>query len=867
MREFLHLFPKPSHYAGLEPGAVHKNPASVDLRIALAFPDAYTVGMSYLGQKILYGIANARPNWHAERVMAPEREVCDFLRKRSIPLATLETGTPLKDMAAVCFSVTHELCYTDVLNMLDLAGIPLRAKDRPDSLKACPLILAGGGAMLGAEPLTPFLDLVSLGDGEEQFPEILELLDRARKAGWGRHKFLQEARHIRGTYVPAFFVPDDHGALKPVYDDHKPARRIVRDLNLAPYPVDQINPVGAVHDRLSLEIARGCARGCRFCHAGMTYRPVRERSPAVASRLLSECLARTGFDEVSFLALSAGDCTALKTIYSDAFSLCQRQQTTLALPSLRVGSIDDDIMAKMASIRRPGCTLAPEAGSQRLRDVINKGVTEADLLAHCAKLLEYGWRQVKLYFMIGLPTETDDDLRAIMDLCEKARNCGGKGAPRLQITAAVSPFVPKPFTPFQWTGQINLPEMERRIALLRNLCKKGITLKWHNPEASHLEGILSRGDRRLADVVEKAFRKGAIFCGWAENFSLAPWQEAMAECGLAPEAYTGARDPANPLPWDHLNGGITREFLWREWQNALQARSTPDCRFHGCRNCGACDIPGRKSLLGDDGPVTHRLAFASRDQETCPPNMDEGGKLLLRQYKKEPPHIDRQLIQKATLLRCWHRKTGAQAFLSHLELATLLARTFRKASLPVSFSQGYHPLPLLSFGRAMPVGMESQAEWFSIWLRTPTTPQKAMHQLNAWLPPGLRVFEVELASQRVEMAVAETYRLGLADAASLRQAAEGFARFTGQDEVLIALQTKKGERQKNIRPFLLNWQATDNAIELSTDWSEDYISPLVLVKSILAPLSPETERLELTKTGQIFLSGKKYGFQPTFAAS
>lgn len=863
MRELLDHLPRPSHYAGIESGAIHKSPDSVSLRIALAFPDTYEVGMSYLGQKILYGVLNARPEWWAERVMAPDPEACAVLRRHSAPLCTLESDTPLAALDAIGFSVTHELCFTDILNMLDLAGLPLRTAQRPESLAACPLVIAGGGAMLGAEALAVFFDLVALGDGEELLPEILTLLEEAKRCGWPRSRFLEQARHIPGVYVPSFFRESEEGGLAPVFEGYRPRRRIVQDLDAAFYPQSQVGPVGAIHNRLSLEIGRGCGRGCRFCHAGMVYRPVRERNPETIAKLLDNCLRNTGFDEVSFLALSAGDCTALRAIYDNAYERCQKEQTTLCLPSLRVGSVDDSIMAKMAELRRPGVTLAPEAGSQRLRDVINKGISETDFIRHLQKLLEHGWRQVKLYFMIGLPTETDEDLEEILNLCLRARDAGGKGAPRLQITAAVSPFVPKPFTPFQWEEQPPLGEIERRIALLRRLFRgqKGLRLKWHDPASSHLEGILSRGDRRLADVVEKAFHKGAIFCGWNEHFDFAPWQEALVECGLDASDYIRARSKDEPLPWDHIEAGVRKDFLWSEREKAQAGKTTPDCRFGACGQCGACDKPAAPSLLASPGKAAHCLVNKKRDQEENSATLDENGRLVLRAVKSGRPTLAPKLCERAAQYRIWHIKKNGAAWLSQLELQSVLQRALRRAAIPVAFSQGFHPLPLLSFGRALPVGVESEAEWFGLTLHTRLAPARLLAQLRSSLPPELGLSRAEIAAHRLEQALSETFRLALRSE-DVPWAAERFSAFASLESRILARETKSGLKEVNIRPLLLSWKISysgdQSALIFTADWSDGYLSPLLLVKTIL-DLPADAPGLSLIKLRQTFGNGAVYG--------
>lgn len=863
MKELLSLLPRPSHYLGTEEGSVHKDPAAVRLHCALAFPDLYEVGMSYLGHKILYAILNRRDDIFAERVYAPCHETGELLRKHGVSLATLESDTPIGGTHMFAFAITHELCYTNVLYMLDLAGIPLRTADRGEDLFRWPLVVAGGGCAIAAEPLTPFIDVMLLGEGEELVPEFCDLVIRARTEGWTRSRLFREAVRIPGVYVPSFYAHDAEGRLASLYPDLPvPGRRIMADFDAAAYPESQVVPFGAVHNRLSLEIARGCTRGCRFCQAGMLYRPARERGLPNLEKILTNCLNDTGFDDVSFLALSTGDFSALKALFMRTMDRCVEEQISVSLPSLRVGSIDDDIMRRLADIRRTGATLAPEAGSQRLRDIINKGVTEEGLLLHVRKLFEHGWQQVKLYFMIGLPGETQEDLEAIVDLCRKVRDAAGRGMPRLQVTAAISPFVPKSFTPFQWEPQITLEQVQERIQFLRDAFRveKNLKLRWHEPQVSHLEGILSRGDRRLADVVERAYRKGATFASWMDFFRLEPWLEAMEECGLKAETFTGARDIEGPLPWDHLNSGISREFLLRERRRAFEGKISDDCRYAACRHCGACDTTAGESLLPRTPGLergTHRniLNFTQRDQLEHQPNLDENGRLVMppkRPKPTEPPAIQAGLAVKAIRYRIWHTKEAEAAYISQLELQTLLERAMRRAGLPMTFSQGFHPLPLISFGRALPVGVESQAEWFSVTLREVVLPAVVEARLASRLVRGMRLQRLEPipVNDKSVGSIEESFLLRFVGSDTDRRLfMEAWDDFTAMDSLMFTRETKKGPRTTDIRPFFprIEWDE-HGTLFFVADWSQAYLSPLTLVKAV-TPWA-ETHQLKLMKLSQ-----------------
>jgi len=872
MRELLPLLQRPSRYIGSEWGSVRKDPSTVSVRLALAFPDLYEVGMSYLGQKILYALVNERPEFWAERVYSPDAETAQVLRAHGAALATLESDTPLGRLDAVAFHVTHELCYTNILLMLDLAGIPLRSEDRRERH---PLVMVGGGAAFNAEPLAPFVDLMVLGDGEAVLCELLDEIGRARKEGLARRELLLRLKDLPGVYVPGFFEFQGAGQpLKPLVPGYERVdKAVVRNLNLAAFPHEPIMAFGqAVHDRLTVEIARGCTRGCRFCHAGMVYRPVRERGLTQLDEILERSLTTSGYEEVSFLALSAGDYSALDTLFEQSFERCSREQVSISLPSLRVGSVSGRLMGLISRIRRTGATLAPEAGSQRLRDVINKGVREEDLLEHVARLFEHGWQQVKLYFMLGLPTETLEDVRAILDLCRKVEALG-RGAKRLQVTAAVSPFVPKPHTPFQWERQASREEIVERVELLRSLFRphKRLKLRWHEPDMSLLEGVFSRAGRELAPVVERAFGKGALFTSWVDQLDLDKWLQALDEEGLRPEDFLRARSEDEPLPWDHLNAGVTREFLLTERRRAMQGKITPDCRFEACRNCGVCAFQGRTSSLAQikDNELRPLLVFAERDQapdvsqapdtqaqktaghgqaETAGPARDRGG-------TPKPPPVPEELTRRASHYRIWFSKLGPAAWLSTLELQSLFERSLRRAGVEPSFSKGFHPLPLLSFGRALPVGVQSLVEWFNLFTRRKYEPEELARLLGPALPQGLSLTRVEPLSmgRRQPQAVAEEYEAAYSGPpereGEFRRAWEAFA---AAESFPVVRETKRGHSSMDLRRIMNVLEVGQRRALLSCDWSERYVSPLFAVRSVLHGLSATD--WTVTKTAQHFES-------------
>lgn len=826
MRDLICRLQKPTQYRGSEWGSIVKDPAEVRVRVALTFPDLYEVGMSYVGGRILYEAVNRVPGLAAERAFAPSDEVAAMLRETGAPLCTLETDTPLAACDVVAFHLTHELCYTNVLYMLDLAGLPFRATDRGDD---APLVIAGGGCAFNAEPVAPFFDAMVLGDGEESLVAVLEAVAARKEGGGSKRELLLRLAELPGVYIPALYEIGPDGGPRPVASGHERIfKAIVPDLDQAPFPTRQIVPFAeAIHDRLAVEIARGCTRGCRFCHAGMIYRPVRERSLPALHELIDKGLSCTGYEELSFLSLSTGDFSALESLFAQSIDRCRQEQVAVSLPSLRAGTLSDSILEMMAGIRRTGATLAPEAATQRLRDVINKGISEEDILSHVRRLFARGWQQVKLYFMIGLPTETEEDVRAIFTLAKKVQDQAPAGTKRLQVTAAISPFVPKPHTPFQWEGQISLDQIRERVDLLRGLfaSAKGLTLRWHEPEMSFLEGVFSRAGRELAPIVEAAYHEGALFCAWKDRFDLEAWLRVFDRAGLDPAAWLGPRDPDKPLPWDHLSCGVSPAYLRRERQAALAARVTPDCRFGACTGCGVCNHEGRTSPLdpGEGREIRPRLNRAALECEAVA-------------APQPTPKADRSA--KAVHFRVWFAKVGGAIYLSQLELDRVFERALRRAGLEPSFSNGYHPMPLLSFGRALSVGAASKAEWLAIFLREAITPEQFMERLNPNLPDGLAVLAVEPLppGRKVSQPDMETFVLTAPESC----AAVCLARWravANSRSIPVVWMSKKGERRIEAWPLLTELEIIEpDTVRFTCRFDTAYVSPLRLVEAVCPEL-------------------------------
>lgn len=598
----LPLVQKPGRYTGGELNSVMKDKTKVDLRYAFCFPDSYEIGMSHLGIKILYSAANQRDDVWCERVFAPWHDMEKEMRERNLPLFALESGDPLSEFDLIGFTLQYELSYTNVLNMLDLAGLPIRAKDRHD---LTPIIVGGGPCACNPEPMADFFDLFMLGDGEEVSDEVYDLLIKAKKENWSKKNFLLEAAKIKGVYVPSLYdiKYNEDGTIKAVINKEtapeKVTKRVVKDLDTVHYPDKFIVPfIEVVHDRVVEEIFRGCIRGCRFCQAGFIYRPIREKSPDTINAQCKRICESTGYDEISLSSLSTSDYTQLEELMEKLLSWTIEDKVNLALPSLRVDNFSEKLREYLSKVRKSGLTFAPEAGTQRLRDAINKNVTEEEMLSTALKAFQGGWTSVKLYFMLGLPTETYDDVAGIAELAQKVVNefyrnpdkPKGKG---VQVSISVASFVPKPFTPFQWEAQDTIEElMSKQNHLLSSVKTKKISVSYHKVNISFLEGVMARGDRKLCDVIETAWRSGCKFDSWDDNFLFDVWLESFEKCGVDPLFYNSRkREYTEILPWDHLDYGIRKEFLIKESKKAYESETTPHCRIK-CAGCGSNMING-----------------------------------------------------------------------------------------------------------------------------------------------------------------------------------------------------------------------------------------------------------------------------------
>jgi radical SAM family uncharacterized protein/radical SAM-linked protein len=788
-REVLPLVSRPSRYTGGERNTLRKDPREVRASILLAFPDAYEIGMSHVGLRILYDVLNRRPEIAAERAFAPWVDMEERMREHGIPLFSLETHRPAREFDAIGFSLQYELQFTNVLTMIDLAGVPLRAAERGEG---DPLIVGGGPCAFNPEPVAAFFDLFVIGDGESAVLDLADLILEARKRGLGRGGLISSAADTPGFYAPSLYAERRRDGrfdgVSPTTAD-APAticRRVEPALGRAGYPSEPLVPITeATHDRLAVELARGCTRGCRFCQAGMVTRPVRNRPPDDVVTLVDRGLASTGYDEVSLLSLSASDYPELGALVSAINERVFDRRVSISLPSLRADTLGLGLAEGIGRVRRAGLTIAPEAGTQRLRDVVNKNESEAGILETVDVAFASGWNRIKLYFMIGLPTETDGDIEGIVDLVCRVREVARSHMKGARLNVSVSPFVPKAHTPFQWERQDSIAEIERKEAMISaGLRLRGVKLAVRAPEVSFLEGVMARGGRDVADAVLAAWRDGARFDGWTETFDFALWREALEGAGVDIEGGLGPLPLDAALPWGHIAGGPSSAFLLRERERALRGEPTGDCREDGCLSCGVC-------------AAEHGEARAMPPVAEAPDAVGAGRTYGRRDRKRRPGESG-----AASRYRVRYAKERPVRFLSHLDLVRAFGRAAASSGLPLQFTQGFNPHPKMAYGPPLPVGATGESEFIDIELARPEEPAEVEDRLAGTLPHGVRIVSVERMRSRrsaaAEAVAAEYVVRGLPGLAGVsdEEADRRVAELRGTEAAIVP----KGEGMREVRP-------------------------------------------------------------------
>jgi len=738
-QDLLPFVMKPGRYVGSELNTFHKDHHG-KLKVALAFPDVYEIGMSYHGLAILYHIINRHPDWVAERVFAPWVDAEETMRKENIPLFSLESHTPVKEFDVVGFSLAYELNYANVLNMLDLAGIPIWSDQRDEKH---PLVIAGGPCTLNPEPVADFFDIFAIGDAEEMAGEILSTIQESKAGGASRLEILALLSKIPGVYVPRFYQAkyDRSGQFEAIVPNsadvpEKIKVRTVPQLKSECYPPSPIVPfLETTHDRLTIEIMRGCPKRCRFCAATVVYQPKRERPVQDIVAQAEKGIAESGWDEISLLSLSTTDYSQLPELTRTLSRKFSAKKVSISLPSLRPSTFSLELAGFLSQVKKPGLTFAPEAGTARLRNAIGKQLSEEELVRTAQIAFSSGWNLIKLYFMIGLPTETQEDLKSIPALLKKVLEAGKAVGGRNNINVTISPFTPKAHTPFQWERMESIQSLQEKIAYLRTNCRRGnVHLKFRDPQVSYLEGILGRGDRRTSAVIHAAWRRGAKLDGWTEHFNYQHWSEAFAEQGMSMDLLTQEKSPDLPLPWDHIDKGIRKESLKKERNRAYATQEDSDSE-EAVRSEEA--VQDTRSATE---PRVSNSAPADRLQEAVPSVVEpvEPSASYGRKRKKKPLSLAMTVARSRVRLK-WSKSEEAR-FTSHLDVGRVLERAIRRSGIPIAYSEGFHPHQKVAFGPPLPLGFVSDAEYLDIQLSEPYA-SVFFQRLNSSLPPGFKFLE------------------------------------------------------------------------------------------------------------------------------
>ncbi len=834
IEKILPFITKASRYLGNEINSVKKDISKVSITFALAFPDTYEVGMSHLGLHILYDVLNKKDKIACERVFAPWPDMEKEIIEENLLLSSLESGLQLKNFDIVGFSLEYELSYATVLKMLSLADIPLLSKDRQNDF---PLIIAGGPSTLNPEPVADFFDAIVIGDGEDVVIEISDTVNQWKNSSRDKNSLLNELSEIPGVYVPSFFEVEynQDNTLKKIIPTikgyEKVDRRIVTNFDQQPFCTSPIVPyMQIIHDRAAIEITRGCSRGCRFCMAGMIYRPVREKSTTKIRKLACESLKNTGYEELAFASLSSGDYSDIENLLSLTMQEHVKDKIAVSFPSLRAGTLTTELIDQIKKVRKTGFTIAPEAGTQRLRNVINKGISEEEILDTASIIFSAGWNLVKLYFMIGLPTETTEDLDGIIAITKKVLESGRKtGRGRIMINVSISTFVPKPHTPFQWEEQDSEETiLEKQEYLRKGLRSKKINYKSHDHKLSILESIFSRGDRQLAPVLQKAHELGAGFEAWSEFFDNDIWTKAFERCNIKKERYLRKRELDECLPWSHISSRVKADFLLCEREKAYKEQISPDCRTEDCSKCGVCgkeinpEIKPEK-ISGPKGD-TKQISIESLKPE------DEPSYNYTFSFSK----------------------TGSAKFISHLELSRCFARAMRRADIPMKYSKGFHPHPRIIFHEALSVGIESMEETANLELIKIMEPDDIITKINLNLPEGIKINKAKKITLKKEgmtgIAKNKRYLIYLPKAYSVNEKLEAFR---SKKELMITLVSKRKSYNidiiKTVNKISVNEKNILEIIINNTQTKSPKITKIL--ETVLQLDEKEANSLRIVKTG------------------